>query len=164
LKRKRLPSWEQSFQQALRTDERCPGDGEYTRHLFRILMNKTSTLIIDDEVGILETIGDILDIKGYEVETAENGARGVEIAKTRHFDFILTDIVMPEMNGVEAYHQIKQISPDTEVIMMTGYGSDHPLVITAIHSGIKRLLHKPFEVSSLLKALNAQDVRVACVY
>lgn len=127
-------------------------------------MRTTRVLIIDDEPGILETICDILEIKGCEVATAENGAKGVELAKKLHYDFIITDIVMPEMNGVEAYHQIKMISPSSEVIMMTGYGSDHPLVITAIHSGVKQLLHKPFEVGSLLKVIEAKDVEVACVY
>lgn len=127
-------------------------------------MNKTSILIIDDEAGILETICDILDIKGYDVTTASNGVKGVELVQAHHFDLVLTDIVMPEMNGIEACHHIKRISPDTKVIMMTGYGAEHSLVRTAIDSGAEQILHKPFDISELLYAIGIEDIRVACIY
>ncbi|MBT3362503.1 MAG: response regulator [Chloroflexi bacterium] len=117
-------------------------------------METPSILVVDDEPGILETVYDILDIKGYKVAMAENGAKGVALVSKQYFDIVLIDIVMPEMNGVEAYNHIKRISPDTRVIMMTGYGSDHPLVKSALKSGVERLLHKPFEIKNMLGVID----------
>ena len=103
---------------------------------------------------MLETMSDILDSTGYRAAIVSEAKKAVELVEKAYFNVVLLDIVMPEMNGVEAYYKIKDISPDTKVIMMTGYGSDHPLVKKAITSGVDQLLHKPFDVSELMDSLS----------
>jgi YesN/AraC family two-component response regulator len=110
-------------------------------------------LIVDDEPGITSTLSDILTIKGYDVTVADNGLNAVEKVKQTRFAIVITDIVMPGMNGCDATMEIKRISPDTKIIMMTGYGSDHPLVKQAESCDIDRLFHKPFDFNELLKVL-----------
>ena len=127
-------------------------------------MAKPRILVIDDDRAILETISDILDAKGYEVQIAESGERGITLAEKEYYDVVIVDIVMPEMNGVEACHHIRNISPSSSVIMMTGYSPANPLVRSAIDGGVKRLLHKPFQASTLLDAIESAVECNLCVY
>ncbi|MBT3362728.1 MAG: response regulator [Chloroflexi bacterium] len=114
-------------------------------------VDKRKVLIIDDEPELLITIEAILEIKGYECFLASNGYDGVEKARQYCPDIVLTDIVMPVMNGVDACREILSTNPDTKVIFMTGYGTDHPLVNEAHHIAGGNLLHKPFQFDELFK-------------
>jgi len=127
-------------------------------------MGRPRILVIDDERAIRETIFDILDAKGYEVHVAESGERGITLAGKEYYDVVIVDIVMPEMNGVEACRHIRNISPSSSIIMMTGYSPSNPLVRSAIDGGVKRLLHKPFQVSTLLDAMESTVECNLCVY
>lgn len=127
-------------------------------------MARSRILVIDDERAILETIFDILDAKGYEVHVTESGQRGISLVGKEYYDVVIVDIVMPEMNGVEAYRHIRNISPSSSVIMMTGYSPANPLVRSAIDGGVKRLLYKPFQASTLLDAIESAVECNLCVY
>lgn len=116
--------------------------------------DRYSVLIVDDEPGMLETMSDILGSTGYRAAVVDEAKKAVELIEKVYFNVVLLDIVMPEMNGVDAYYKIKEISPDTKVIMMTGYGAEHPLVKKAIVSGVDELLHKPFDVDELMASLS----------
>jgi len=119
------------------------------------LDDRYSVLIVDDEPGMLETMSDILSSTGYRAAVVSEAQKAVDLVKKVHFNVVLLDIVMPETNGVDAYYKIKEISPDTKVIMMTGYGAEHPLVKKAITIGVDELLHKPFDLDELMASLNS---------
>ncbi len=79
-----------------------------------------SILIVDDHPAMRTTLKDILEVEDYKVYTAKSGLEGIEICKTNEFDLILMDVRMPDLNGVESFRQIKAISGNIRVIMMSG--------------------------------------------
>ena len=78
-----------------------------------------TVLVVDDNEDLLDTFSMILKRRGFNVETAENGASAVDKFKEHHYDVTLMDIVMPEMNGVDAFREIRGIYPGAAVILMT---------------------------------------------
>jgi CheY-like chemotaxis protein len=68
-----------------------------------------------------KTLVDILKVKGYETDSATSGPEALEKVRSRRFDSVLTDIKMPEMNGVDLHRLIKQAQPDLPVVLMTAY-------------------------------------------
>ena len=84
-------------------------------------------LVADDDSGISRTLKEMLEVDGCEVETAENGARALEKLADGRFDLLLSDVVMPEMDGHELYTKVRSDYPDLPVLMMTAfhYDKDH---------------------------------------
>ncbi|HHY91383.1 MAG TPA: sigma-54-dependent Fis family transcriptional regulator, partial [Clostridiales bacterium] len=80
-------------------------------------------LIVDDEPEHQEVMDMILSSKGYSTKTCASGMEALEILKKTHFDLVLTDFIMPEMDGMELLKLIKSNYPDVEVIVITGYGT-----------------------------------------
>ena len=102
-------------------------------------------LIIDDEPVIRELLFDVLSRKGYQVDTAEDGMRGLTKAESQKYDIVFTDIRMPGMNGVEVYKRLKVISPESRVIVMTGYGLEQ-MIQEALSLGAFADVRKPFDL------------------
>jgi DNA-binding NtrC family response regulator len=94
----------------------------------------------------------ILRRRGFLVETAANGIDAIDKFKEHSYDVTLMDVVMPDMNGVEAFRQIKALEPDTPVILMTAY-SDEELIETAKTEGIKNVINKPVHIDKLIELL-----------
>ena len=118
-------------------------------------MNDEPTiLVVDDNGDLLETFAMILKRRGFIVDTAANGAAAVEKFKEHSFDVTLMDIVMPEMNGVEAFRKIKEIQPGAPIILMTAY-SDEDLMQTARSEGARRIINKPIRIDQLIELINA---------
>ena len=109
-------------------------------------------LVVDDNEDLLETFSMILKRRGFYVETADNGSSAIDKFKEHHFDVTLMDIVMPEMNGVEAFQKIREIHPGATVILMTAY-SEEELVQTAKDGGAHRIVHKPIRIDQLIEIL-----------
>src|SRR3989339_865682 len=86
-------------------------------------MNKGKILVIDDEVNILKTIELSLSSYGYSPEVFTNPLDGVARAKIIYFDLAFIDLKMQPMNGIEVLYELKKISPDTTVVLMTAHGS-----------------------------------------
>jgi len=87
-------------------------------------MAKNKILILDDEQDILDVIHRFLDRKGrVDVEVCTNPIKAIDLIKNNHYDLLLTDIMMPEMNGVEVLTEVKKIKPSLKVIMMTAYST-----------------------------------------
>lgn len=84
-------------------------------------MNKVSVLVVDDEEILLKSFQKGLGAKGYCVTIAISGKEAIGLAKKEKFDIVLTDLVMPEMDGVQVCREIKKISPETEVLLISGY-------------------------------------------
>ena len=102
-------------------------------------------LIIDDEPVIRDLLFDVLSRKGYEVDTASDGAMGLEKAAASQYDVVFTDIRMPGMNGVEVYKRLRTISPTSKVIVMTGYGLEE-MIQEALDLGAFADVKKPFDL------------------
>lgn len=111
-------------------------------------MNKSiSILIVDDDLGMLKTLDYILTDKGYEVTTVNNGFKAIEMIKERKFDIVLTDIKMPDINGVEVLKEIKKLAPETNVMMITAY-TMHELVQEAKKGGANAVFSKPLDLDN----------------
>lgn len=80
-------------------------------------------LVIDDERSIRNIVGELLEMEGYTVKTAENGAQGYEMICGEPFDLVISDIKMPEMDGIELLDKLIETHPDTTVVMISGHGS-----------------------------------------
>ena len=108
-------------------------------------------LLIDDNQEILAGLVNFLGSKGYEVVTAPDGLEGIKIieADRKGFDLIITDVVMPYVSGVGIVGVIKQKSPVTPVIAITGMG-EHPEKL-AREANADIVLVKPFELKDLRK-------------
>ncbi len=109
-------------------------------------------LVVDDEIGIRQSLKKILEKEGYTVITASNGEEAFKTIRGGDIDLIITDIRMAGMNGVELLRVSKSVSPYTEVIMITGYAS----VDTAVDSmkqGAYDYITKPFKKADILKAV-----------
>ncbi len=119
-----------------------------------------SILLVDDEEGIRKVLGIALADMGYEVLTAENGAEALRIFKAAGPPIVVTDIKMPEMDGIELLRRLKQESPDTEVIMITGHG-EMDLAIKSVKYEATDFVTKPINDEVLEIALNRAQERIA---
>lgn len=108
-------------------------------------------LIIDDERGIRNTLREILADEGYEVEVAENGKQGLEMAQAKAYDLIFSDIKMPEMDGMEVLAALKNADEpaDCPVVMITGHG-DVETAVQALKAGAYDFLVKPLDLNRIL--------------
>jgi signal transduction histidine kinase len=119
-----------------------------------------SILLVDDEEGIRKVLSIALSDMGYRVVTAQNGVEALRIFKDERPAIVLTDIKMPEMDGIELLRRLKNISPDTEVIMITGHG-DMDLAIKSVKYEATDFVTKPINDEVLEIALNRAQERIA---
>ena len=110
---------------------------------------KTNILIVDDLRNIRLTLGGILEDKGHNVVTAEDGYQAIEAARKTHFDAVFMDMKMPGINGVQTFREIKKVDPKTVVIMMTAY-SVEDLVKEALEEGAYAIVYKPFDIDRII--------------
>ncbi len=108
--------------------------------------------IVDDHRDVAEGLADVLRMHGHEVEVAHNGEQAVRIFKEQDFDIAFMDVMMPGMNGVESFLEIRKIKPDAKVVMMTGY-SVTQLLDQAIENGAYGVLHKPVSMDEVLNSV-----------
>ena len=108
-------------------------------------------LIIDDERGIRNTLREILADEGHEVEVAENGKQGLEMAQAKAYDLIFSDIKMPEMDGLEVLKALKEGEEpvETPVVMISGHG-DVETAVQALKAGAYDFLLKPLDLNRIL--------------
>ncbi|WP_319469713.1 response regulator [uncultured Pseudodesulfovibrio sp.] len=122
--------------------------------------HKEKILVIDDERPTLKMFTLLLSAYGYEILTAENGRDGLELFKKERPGLILTDIKMPLMDGIEVLKEIKQLSPNAEVIVITGHG-DMDLAIQALNLDATDFINKPLQREALEHALERATERLA---
>jgi len=122
-------------------------------------------LLVDDELDILEIIGYNLNAEGYQVLTAENGLEAVKKAKKEHPQLIILDVMMPEMDGIEACEQIRRIPElqETIITFLTARGEDYSQV-AGFEAGADDYITKPIKpkvlvskVKALLRRLKEED-------
>lgn len=115
-------------------------------------MEKTRILIIDDDEIIRKSCEKVLAPEGYLTVTAETGKDGLKLLSKKNFDLVLTDLRMPDMNGIDVLKKIKEVWPDIEVIVITGYGTIKS-AIDAIRYGAYDYVEKPFAPEELLNVV-----------
>jgi signal transduction histidine kinase len=118
-----------------------------------------SILLVDDEEGIRKVLRIALSDLGYQVYTAENGVEALRIFEDKRPPIVLTDIKMPEMDGIELLRRLKQLSPDTEIIMITGHG-DMDLAIKSVKYEATDFVTKPINDEILEIALKRAVERI----
>lgn len=117
-------------------------------------------LLAEDEETVREFVSRVLTMHGHSVLEAKDGAQAVELMNQHHFDLLLTDIVMPIMDGITLALKVRATRPHVPIILMTGYANEsqraHNLSVL-----IEDLLSKPFNkdqlVAAVNKALNGSD-------
>ncbi len=112
-----------------------------------------SVLVVDDEDCIRELCEDVLPMWGYEVDTAEDGFQGIDKAKTGKYQVVLTDIKMPECDGLTVLEKVKAYDPQIEIIVMTAYGTIETAV-NAMKKGAYDFIMKPLSLNQMQAVLS----------
>ena len=112
-------------------------------------------LLIDDDDEVRETLRELLEARGYDVAAAPNGRVGLEILSERGADVVITDIFMPEMEGIETIMQLRATRPGVPIIAMSGGGPWNTVqfLTTAQHLGAVETLAKPIGFDELISAV-----------
>ena len=110
-------------------------------------------LVLDDEDEVRTLLMRALRHAGHEALGAEDGLEGLEIVRAEHLDLVVTDLVMPEVDGLEFMHELAHLRPGTPVIAISGGGvwDAQSLLKVAGTLGAVRTLSKPFELDEFLK-------------
>jgi len=112
-------------------------------------MKKKSVLIVDDEDIILASLGRDLGLDIYEVKTASNGDEALERFREEKFDLVISDYMMPGINGLELLKRVKSIDPHIVFIILTGYG-DSVSTMQILENGADEMLLKPCDTEELM--------------
>jgi len=118
------------------------------------LGSKLEILYVEDDKALLEETTTILKKIFKSVDTAESGAEGLIKFTQNRYDFIITDIEMPELNGLEMSEKIKELNPDIPIVIISAY-SNSSYLIEAINIGINYYVLKPILLPQLLSTLNS---------
>jgi DNA-binding response OmpR family regulator len=123
---------------------------------------KSNILVVDDEPVARQSLSDILKLEGHNVSSVQNGQAAVEFVRTHPIDLMIVDLRMPGMDGLEVIQVVNQISPETEVILLTAYGSTET-AIQALRLRIHDYLLKPASpaqvMASVKKGLARHEAR-----
>ncbi len=111
---------------------------------------KARILCVDDEAVILDSFRKILVLDGYSVDTVETGQEALGLIQSRSYDFVFTDLKMPQMDGVEVTKAVKHMRPDIDVIIITGYATVETAV-ECMKFGAMDYVQKPFTEDELLE-------------
>ncbi len=117
-------------------------------------------LLIDDEQGIRNVLKITMEAAGFYVIPAPDGETGLSLFHEHHPQIVVTDIKMPGIDGIEVLKKIKQVKPETEVIMITGHG-DLDLAVKSLKHEAADFITKPIDVNILEAALQKADERIA---
>ena len=124
-----------------------------------------SILIIDDEEDVRLVLKEVLERAGYEVSVAENGLEGLQLLERDEFDLMITDVIMPGIDGVTTMQRARGMYPNMPVIVITGGGNVAPMeyepgaiktsafLASATKAGANRTLTKPFGRKDILEAV-----------
>ncbi len=114
-------------------------------------------LVIDDEEQLRIMFRESLERVGYQVMDASNGKLGLKLCQEEQFDLVITDILMPEKDGIETIGEIRRYFPETKIIAISGGGqrlNAKDVLHTAGILGALCTLRKPFEIEELLSAVS----------
>jgi CheY-like chemotaxis protein len=112
-------------------------------------------LVIDDEAAIRDTLKFILEAYGYQVATASNGREGLETFEMVRPDLVITDLLMPEKDGLETISDLRRQQPGLPIVAISGGGrlGDMGYLKVAESFGAHRVVNKPFEPKDIIDAV-----------
>jgi len=114
---------------------------------------KLNVLVVDDNDCIREVLTALLSHKGHRCESAANGREAMEKVAQGHFDVVITDVNMPEMDGITLTRELALRFSDLPVMIMTGQLDEHCRK-SALLAGAREVLRKPFEISEFMLRLH----------
>ena len=129
---------------------------EPTANSFR---GKPHTLVIDDDIAVANTVAMVLNTDGFEARAVYSGEAGVELARNLEFEFLVTGVVIPQMNGIEAAIEICKLLPKCKVLLVSGDNDSGALLQDALSRGYKfEILPKPVHPLVLFQALRSLGI------
>jgi PAS domain S-box-containing protein len=141
-----------SYLGASRMIDLSPSDAESTS------LSGSEILVVDDDPEVRASVVEILAADGADVSSAENGKIALELIRSRAFDVVLSDVVMPEMDGYELLMEVRRVRPDMPVVLMTAfyYDKDHVIKRSRMQGLEGILFKKPLDADKLRVALAEQ--------
>ncbi len=116
----------------------------------------TRILIVDDNPAMAQTTADILALKGYEVRVSGSSREALDLLGREKIHILLTDVIMPEMNGVDLFVRARKQQPSLITFLMTAYSADE-LIQRGRKEGAKAILTKPLDLNLLLMLIKAVE-------
>ena len=121
------------------------------------MKTNVKVLIIDDDKNFCETTSDLLIEKGMSCDYVLSGQEGIDGVKKENYDFILLDMKMPTLSGLEVYREIKRISPKTIVIMASAFSMDE-MIAQSLKEGVYAVLKKPLDIDRVIGIFKKANV------
>jgi DNA-binding NtrC family response regulator len=112
-------------------------------------------LAIDDSISALQVTETILAEAGYEVRTCSEGKRALELLEQEPFDLVITDIYMPDLDGLEVIQEEHRIRPNVPIVAVSGVTGARNMLKVARHMGACQTVQKPFSKAGLIAAVEA---------
>ena len=113
---------------------------------------KAFILVVDDESDTVKTLKKILMKKGYKIQTAYNGLEAISKLYSTHFDLVITDLLMPKLDGIQLSRRVRQEWPSLPIIVVTALDDEH-MHRNLLSIGVSAYLRKPFNREQLLNAV-----------
>src|SRR3954452_7243082 len=143
-------------------DEPSSAELPASRPVDQVAPNATTLLIVDDEPSNVASLEKIFLREGMRVLTADNAKTALDLARAHRVQVVLTDLMMPGTSGLELLRAMKQVSPDTEVVMMTAYGTVESAV-QAMREGAYDFVEKPLKRIGIVKSVRKAAERQSLV-
>ena len=118
------------------------------------MSNQPSILVVDDELLIRDLLYDFFAGQGWSISVAENGDKALDVIAHKPVDLVLSDIKMPEMDGLALTEELRRSHPEIPVVLMTGYPSVDTAVSALRHRVVDYVI-KPFNINQLYKTIDA---------
>lgn len=117
----------------------------------------TAILVIDDDASVREVVSEMLRLEGYEVTIAANGREAIRLLDAGRFDLVITDLIMPEKEGIETIAEIRRTHANLPILAISGGGRIGPsdYLETARYLGADATLAKPFARQELLTTVDS---------
>jgi DNA-binding NtrC family response regulator len=132
----------------------------------RSLQQRSHLLLVDDDQALLNALSGTLEARfgHFSLDTSDSGAKALELAKRKHYDTIILDVNMPNVDGFEVLAVVKKLQPQTPVLLISGH-ADATMMEKAIEKGATELIAKPFDrenfVLSVRRSLALSDAQSA---
>lgn len=114
---------------------------------------KKSILIVDDEIHVRDGLAEILQQEGFYVETACDGKEAISLSVNKKFDLMISDIKMPEIDGLQLLNEIQKVNPQIRVIMVTAFG-DVQTYLKSMQLGAHEYINKPIRIQELKRVIS----------
>src|SRR5690606_28355796 len=125
-------------------------------------LSDVTVLVVDDEPSNLTSLQKIFEREGFRVLTSDGAKAALDLARTHRVQVVLTDLMMPGISGLELLRALKQVAPDTEVVMMTAYGTVETAV-QAMREGAYDFVEKPLKRMTIVKTVRKAAERQSLV-